>query len=214
MVTVHHLGVSQSERIIWLFEELGLPYDLKAYQRDAVTQLSPPELFAAHPLGSAPVITDGDKSFAESGAIIEYVIHRYGGGRLSVGPEAANYADYLYWLHYANGSLMQMVAINGMAGMISTPDNPVAAMLKDRIDRHLTFIDDHLATSDYFAGPEFTAADIIMHFPFTTMKAFFPVDSSDRKNIQAWLKRISARPAYQKAMKVAGHDQDPAVKYA
>jgi glutathione S-transferase len=213
MITVHHLGVSQSERIIWLMEELGLPYQLVVHQRDAATRLAPDALRGIHPLGSAPVIHDGELVLAESGAIIEYVLGRYGDGRLGVAPSAPEFPSFLYWLHYANASLMMSIATTWISEMASGGGgaDPIVVGRRERLERHLQYVDDRLGSADYFAGPAFTAADIMMHFPFGTMKAFYRVDLSQRANIRAWLERISARPAYRTAMHVAGHARDPAL---
>jgi glutathione S-transferase len=201
MLTVHHLGVSQSERIVWLCEELGIPYELKVYDRDPVTRLGPPEYKALHPLGTAPIITDGDVVLPESGAIIEYIIGKYGNGRLSVRPEAPNYADYLFWLHFANGSMMpsQMrVMFLNMAG--GNEDDPRARFMRERAETPWRMVEERLGEVPYFAGQDFTAADIIMGFILTTMRAFVARDLGDQPNIRAYLKRIGERPAYKRAM--------------
>lgn len=215
MLTVHHLNVSQSERIIWLLEELELPYELRVYQRDPATQLAPTALRSIHPIGSAPVLCDGEIVMAESGAIIEYILARYGNGRLAPAVTSPQYPDYLYWLHYANGSLMMQMGVNWIAGMAAAPESnsPLLSTLRERLDRHLQWVEDHLGQATYFAGSEFTAADIMMHFPFGTMKAFYNVGLDSRPNIKAWLARISDRPGYQRAMKAAGHEQDPALDW-
>ena len=215
MLTVHHLNVSQSERIIWLLEELELPYELRVYQRDPATQLAPAELRSVHPLGSAPVLRDGEFVLAESGAIIEYVLARYGNGRLAVPVTSPQYPDYLYWFHYANGSLMTQIGVNWIAAMAAGPGSgsPLLPTLRERLDRHLQMVEDHLSRAIYFAGSEFTAADIMMHFPFGTMKAFYDVGLDNRPNIKAWLARISGRAGYQRAMKAAGHERDPALDW-
>ena len=215
MLTLHHLNVSQSERIVWLLEELELPYELRVYQRDPVTQFAPTELRSVHPLGSAPVLRDGEIAIAESGAIIEYVLARYGNGRLAVPVTSPQYPDYLYWFHYANGSLMTQISLNWIAGMAAGAgsDSPLLSALGERLDRHLRMVEDRLSQATYFAGTEFTAADIMMHFPFGTMKAFYNVGQDNRPNIKAWLARISDRPGYQRAMKAAGHERDPALDW-
>jgi len=211
MLTVHHLNVSQSERIIWLLEEFDLPYELRVYQRDPVTQFAPVELRSVHPLGSAPVLCDGEIVMAESGAIIEYILARYGNGRLAIPVMSPQYPDYLYWFHYANASLMMQIGVNWIAAMAAQAgsDSPLLPTLRERLARHLQWVEDHLSQATYFVGSEFTAADIMMHFPFGTMKAFYDVGLDDRPNIKAWLARISDRVGYQRAMKVAGHEQDP-----
>ncbi|MBD1919640.1 glutathione S-transferase family protein [Microcoleus sp. FACHB-831] len=215
MLIVHHLKVSQSERIVWLLEELDLPYELRVYQRDPVTQFAPPELRSVHPLGSAPVLCDREIVMAESGAIAEYVLARYGNGRLAVPVTSPQYPDYLYWFHYANASLMMQIGVNWIAAMAAgqDSDSPLLPTLRERLDLHLQLVEDRLSRSPYFAGSEFTAADIMMHFPFGTMKAFYNIGLDNRPNIKAWLARISDRPGYQHAMKAAGHEQDPALDW-
>ncbi|TCZ66629.1 glutathione S-transferase family protein [Roseicella aquatilis] len=201
MLTVHHLGRSQSERIVWLCEELGIPYELQHHTRDAQTMLSPPGLRALHPIGSAPVITDGDVLLAESGAIMEYVIARHGGGRLSLPPGHADYPHYLYWLHFANGSLQPAMGRRMLIGRLQVPaDNPVRRMAEERLDRALRVLDARLAGTTWLAGEEFTAADIMMGFPLTTMRHFAPLDLGPYPHILAYLQRIAARPAYRRAM--------------
>lgn len=200
-LVVHHLGVSQSERIVWLCEELGIPYELKVYARDSVTRLAPEAYKALHPMGMAPVITDGDTVLGESGAIVDYIVHRHGGGRLAVSPQADNFADYCFWLHFANGSLVatEMLGMVGNAlGM--APDHPGRAFSKARGDKAFALVEKRLGEADYFAGAELTAADIMMVFPLTTMRMFMPRDLSGFPNIQAYLKRIGQRPAYRRAM--------------
>jgi glutathione S-transferase len=200
-ITVHHLGVSQSERIVWVCEELGVDYKLVTYERDPVTRMAPPEYKALHPMGTAPVLTDGDATFSESGAIVEYIVAKYGKGRLAVAPDAPNFADYLFWLHFANGSLVtteMMAMVTAMAG--GGADNPMMAMINDRAERAYDLIEKRLGEVPYFAGDELTAADIMMVFTLTTMRTFSPRDHSRRPNILAYLQRIAARPAYQRAM--------------
>lgn len=197
MLTVHHLGVSQSERIVWLCEELEIPYELKRYDRDPVTRLGPPEYKALHPLGTAPIITDGDVVLPESGAIMDYIIGRYGRGRLAVAAGAPYFADYLFWFHFANASMMPS-QMAGMAG--NTDESPRAKFMRARADRGWALAEDRLGRVPYFAGQDFTAADIIMVFPLTTMRVFAPRDISGYPHIKAYLARIGARPAYQRAM--------------
>jgi len=215
MLIVHHLQVSQSERIIWLLEELELPYQLRLYQRDQTTQFAPAELRSIHPLGSAPVVEDGDVVMAESGAIVEYVLARYGNGRLTVPVASSQYPDYLYWFHYANASLMNQIAITWIATMAAgaSSNSGLLSVLQERLERHLQMVENRLLSVTYFAGSEFTAADIMMHFPFGTMKAFYNVGLDNRPNIRKWLANLSNRPAYQRAMKAAGHDRDPALDW-
>jgi glutathione S-transferase len=206
MLTVHHLGVSQSERIVWLCEELAIPYQLVSYERDPVTRLAPANYKALHPFQTAPVIVDGPVVLSESGAIIEYIIARYGKGRLSVRPDAPNYADYLFWFHFANASMMPVQ----FAGAIKpTPDeSPRTRLSRERCERSWQMVEARLGAVPYFAGPELTAADIIMVFVLTTMRVFVPRDISGYPNVLAYLQRIGARPAYRQAMQKG----DPTLK--
>jgi glutathione S-transferase len=199
MLVVHHLGVSQSERIVWLCEELGIPYELKLYARDPVTRLGPPEYKALHPLGTAPIITDGEVVLPESGAIMEYIIGKYGQGRLAVGPEAPNYADYLFWFHFANASMMPRQSM-GAQPAAAADETPRARFMRERGEATWKLVEDRLGKSPYFAGDDFTAADIIMGFPLTTMRAFAQHDLTPHPNIRAYLAKIGQRPAYQRAM--------------
>lgn len=209
MPTIHHLGLSQSERIVWLFEELGLPYDLIRYDRDPTTRLAPDAYKALHPLGTAPVFEDGGLTLAESGAIIEYVIHTYAGGRLSVAPGRPNYTDYLFWWHFANGSLMPASMIATLVDRLGNNRDPLAQSLRARLDKAYELIDSRLAKVPYFAGDELTAADIIMFFPLTTMRRFGSFNITQFENIKTYLKRIGARPAYRAAMTKAEPGMPP-----
>lgn len=208
MLTVHHLGISQSERIVWLCEELGIPYALKRYDRDATTRLAPADYKALHPMGTAPVITDGDVVLAESGAIMEYIIGKYGHGRLAVGPEKTNFADYLFWFHFANGSMMPS-AMSGLGTKPGAEESPRARFMRERADRAWAMVEARLGKVPYLAGNEFTAADIITLFPLTTMRAFVPRDISKYPNILAYLKRIGERPAYRRAMEKGDPQMTP-----
>lgn len=204
MLTVHHLGISQSERIVWLCEELGIPYELKRYDRDATTRLAPAAYKALHPMGTAPIVTDGSVVLAESGTIIG----KYGHGRLAVGPDKPNFADYLFWFHFANGSMMP----SQMAGLGAKPgaeESPRARFMRERADRGWAMVDERLGKVPYLAGNEFTAADIITLFPLTTMRAFVPRDISKYPNILAYLKRIGERPAYRRAMEKGDPQMTP-----
>jgi glutathione S-transferase len=210
MLTIHHLGHSQSERIVWLCEELDLPYDLKLYERDPVTILSPPELRAIHPMGAAPVIEDDGLLLAESAAIIEYIIAKHGEGRLRFGSDHADFSHYLYWFHFANGNLQpafgRMMIVNRVG---LPPDHPVQMAMQGRLDRVIALVDARLADARYLAGSEFTAADIMSVFSLTTMRLFQPVDLEPYRNILTYLQRIGARPAYQRAMAKGDPDLTP-----
>jgi glutathione S-transferase len=201
MLTVHHLGVSQSERIVWLCEELAIAYELKVYARRADNRLAPDDYKALHPLGTAPIITDGDLVLPESAAIIEYIIGKYGHGRLAVGPDAANYADYLFWFHYANGGFMPSQMSSMIARILGVGEgDPRGVWVNARSEAAWALLEKRLGETPYLAGPELTAADIMMVFGLTTMRAFVPRDLSGSPNILAYLQRIAARPAYQRAM--------------
>ena len=201
MFTVHHLGKSQSERIVWLCEELGIPYELKRYARDSVTMLAPADYKALHPIGAAPVITDGDLVLAESGAVVDYIIAKYGNGRLTLKPEHPDFASYLYWFHFANGTLQANMGRNMILNRLNlAADNPVFAAIKARVDRAFDLVEARTREAEYLAGSEFTAADIMMGFSLTTMRYFLPYDLARCPNILNYLARIGARPAYRRAM--------------
>jgi glutathione S-transferase len=210
MLTVHHLGISQSERIVWLCEELDIPYKLVRYERDPVSRLAPADYKALHPFGTAPVITDGDLVLGESGAIIDYIIAKHGGGRLAVTADSPEFAHYLYWFHFANGSMMPSAMVDLIITMLGgTQQGDLVRALRARGDRAFDMVEKRLGVVDYFAGNTFTAADIIMLFPLTTMRVFAPRDLSPYPNIRAYLKRIGARPAYQRAAKKGDPDLTP-----
>ncbi|PSN20637.1 glutathione S-transferase [filamentous cyanobacterium CCP5] len=219
MITVHYLENSRAQRIIWLLEELGLDYDLKYYERDPQTLLAPESLKAVHPLGKSPVVTAGDVTVAESGAIIEYLIETYGQGRL-VPTTPENQRQYHYWLHYAEGSLMPWLVMKLVFNRIpKSPDmpfflRPVAKVIMDRVQTqfldpqlstHLDFIEANLQSQDWFAG-DFSAADIQMSFPLEA--ASNRVDLAAYPQIQAFMKRFQNRPAYQRAISKGG-DLEP-----
>jgi glutathione S-transferase len=201
MLTVHHLGKSQSERIVWLCEELEIPYELKRYMRDAKTMLAPPDYKALHPIGAAPVIADGDVVLAESGAVVEYIIARYGNGRLMLRADHPGFAQFLYWFHFANGTLQaNMGRLMILNRLDLASDNPILVATKARVDRAFDLVDARTAEAEYLTGSEFTAADIMIGFSLTTMRYFQPYDLSRCPNVQEYLARIGARPAYRRAM--------------
>ena len=201
MLTVHHLGKSQSERIVWLCEELEIPYELRRYARDSVTMLAPADYKALHPIGAAPVITDGDLVLAESGAVVDYIIAKYGNGRLAFTADHPDFAAFLYWFHFANGTLQANMGRNMILNRLNlAADNPVLAAIKARVDRAFDLVDARTREAEYLAGSEFTAADIMMGFSLTTMRYFLPYDLARCPNIVSYLARISRRPAYRRAM--------------
>jgi glutathione S-transferase len=217
MVIVHHLNNSRSQRVLWLLEELGVTYEVKRYERDAKTMLAPPALLAVHPLGKSPVIEDGDVRMAESGAIISYLVDRFGSGRLIPPAGSAEYWRYIYWLHYAEGSamtpLLLRLVFNRVAnGPAPWPISMVARRIAGTVDgafiapnlkRHLDFMESELALRPWFAGNEFTACDVQMSFPLEAAAARAGLNSS-RPNLMAFLGRIHARDTYKRALERGG----------
>ncbi|MEM1139936.1 MAG: glutathione S-transferase [Pseudomonadota bacterium] len=207
MVTIYHLKNSRSERIVWLMEELGAPYEIEVFERQA--DLRAPEALAEiHPLGKSPVIRDGNVVLAESGAIIEYLLARHGGGRLTVTPDDPSYASYLYWFHFAEGSALGMLTsrlVHKLLTQAGAPQVPfVEEYVNGTIEAHLAHMDSTLAKSPYFAGEDFTAADIMMMFVFETSERFLGEPLAAFPSITAYRTRISDRAAYAKAMQVTG----------
>ena len=202
MITVHHLNQSRSQRILWLLEELGLPYEIKFYQRDPTTNLAPPELEAAHPLGKSPVITDGDRTIAESGAIVDYLVRRHGEGRLAPAPGTDDYETHQEWLHYAEGSAMLPLMVNLYVTRLGAAGAPLQPRIDSEIARHLGYVDKALAGRDYLMGPNLMAADIQMSFVGEVGRAFGRL--GDAKNLDAWVDRLHARPAYKRALEKGG----------
>ena len=201
MLTIHHLGKSQSERIVWLCEELEIPYALKIYARDARTMLAPADYKALHSIGSAPVIIDGDLVLAESGAIVDYIVAKYGNGRLTLGTEDADFAQFLYWFHFANGTLQaNMGRLMILNRLKLADDNPLLLATKARVDRAFDLVEARTREAEYLAGSAFTTADIMMGFSLTTMRYFQRYDLSRWPNLVKYLARIGARPAYRRAM--------------
>ncbi len=217
MVVVHHLNNSRSQRVLWLLEELGVPYEVKRYQRDAKSMLAPPALLAVHPLGKSPVVVDGDLTVAESGAIVEYLVVRYGGGRLIPRSGTPERLRYTYWLHYAEGSampplLLKLVFDRVAATPVPWPVSAVArriagsvqsAFIAPQLTRHLDFMESELAVRPWFAGDEFTAADVQMSFPLEAAAKRAGLNLS-RPHLMGFLGRIHARDAYKRALERGG----------
>jgi glutathione S-transferase len=218
MIIVHHLNNSRSQRILWLLEELGLDYEIKKYQRDPRTMLAPPELRAIHPLGKSPVIQDGDTIVAESGAIIEYLVGRYGGGRLGpTPPDSPERLRYTYFLHYAEGSAMPPLLLKLVFDRVESTPAPffvrpiaraIARKVKDgfvlpQIRQHLAYLEGEIGSTGWFAGEEFSAADIQLSFPLEAAAARGGLDGRYPK-LTAFLERIHARPAYRRALERGG----------
>ena len=217
MIIVHHLNNSRSQRILWLLEELGLSYEVKRYQRDAKTMLAPPELRAVHPLGKSPVISDGDMTLAESGAIVEYLASRYGNGNLIPKADTPEHLRYLYWMHFAEGSMMPPLLLKLIFDRIESSPMPFfvrpiarkisgtakSIMVLPNLKRLLDFMEDKLGEHEWFAGSAFSAADIQMSFPLEAASVRGGLDEK-RPKLWAFLKTIHARPAYLRALEKGG----------
>ncbi|WP_454907812.1 glutathione S-transferase [Variovorax gossypii] len=218
MLTVHHLNNSRSQRVLWLLEELELPYEIVHYQRDPQTMLAPASLRAVHPLGKSPVVTTGDGlTLAESGAIVETLIERFGNGRLAPAPGTPDAVRYRYWLHFAEGSAMSPLLLKLVFDRIETTKMPFfakpiakaiasktkSAFINPNIVSHLNFMEAELGKSEWFAGDVFTGADIQMSFPVEAAQARGGLDAK-RPKLMAYLERIHARPAYKRALERGG----------
>ena len=217
MITVHHLNNSRSQRVLWLLEELGVEYEVKRYQRDAKTMLAPPELLVVHPLGKSPVIVDGAVAVAESGAIVEYLVGRYGGGRLIPPADTPERLRYTYWLHYAEGSAMPPLLLKLIFDRVANGPAPwpisvvarkiaatvQAAFISPQLKRHLDYMEAELAAHTWFAGEEFTAADVQMSFPLEAAKARAGLNAG-RPHLWNFLDRIHSREAYKRALERGG----------
>lgn len=215
MITVHHLENSRSQRILWLLEELQLPYEVKRYQRNSKTMLAPPELKAVHPLGKSPVITDGDVTVAESGLIIDYLIDHYGQGQLKPAADTPERLRYRYWLHYGEGSLMPLLVMKLIVSHMSKPPTPILArpmaalvsaglqrqFLTPQLKLHLDYVEAELGRSQWFAGDALSGADILMSFP---LEAASTRAGGNYPRIKAFVERIQARPAYKQALERGG----------
>ncbi|HEY0480143.1 MAG TPA: glutathione S-transferase [Kofleriaceae bacterium] len=218
MITVHHLNNSRSQRVLWLLEELELPYQIVKYERDPRTMLAPASLRAIHPLGKSPVITDGDATLAESGAILEYLVETYGKGRLAPPAGSPGYRDYRYFMHYAEGSLMPFLVMKLVFNKVSTDApflvRPIAKtisgtvssrFLDPNLKAHLAFLADHLGKHAWFAGDAFSAADVQMSFPIEG--AIARAGGGIPPKLTEWLAKIQARPAYRRAIEKGGDYQ-------
>jgi glutathione S-transferase len=202
MITIYHLGVSQSDRVVWLMQELGLPYQLKWFDRGE-DMLAPPEYVALHPAAMAPVIKDGDLVLAESVAIVQYIAHRHGGGRLTVAPTAGNYPDYLYWLQFNNNAQCGFFVERALTGT-GLDGGIIGKVARRRTDGLFRQMNEHLADRAYLAGDEFTLADLMSGFAVITMPKLGARAMNDLPNIQRYADRLMQRPAWQKAMSIAG----------
>ena len=200
MLIVHHLNDSRSQRVLWLLEELELPYEIHRYQRDATTRLAPPELKAVHSLGKSPVLGDGERVLIEAGAIVDYVIRHHGGGRLQPAPDSADFDAYQQWLHYAEGSAMLPLMLKLYVGRLGDAGAPLAPRIDSEIANHMGFVERSLQGRDWLVGNTFSGADIQMSFVGEALRAgraAFPA-------IDAWVRRFQARPAYRRALERGG----------
>jgi glutathione S-transferase len=218
MITVHHLENSRSQRVLWLLEELGLPYEVKRYARDKKTSLAPPELLQVHPLGKSPVITDGDVTVAETGAIVEYLLEQVPGTPLEPAAGTPEHRRYRYWLHFAEGSAMSPLLMMLIFSRIKSAKmpffaKPIARTIADRtldgfvkpnIGRQLAYMEAELATRDWFAGSQFSAADVMVSFPLEVAATRAGLDAAHYPKLAGFLDRIHARPAYQRALERGG----------
>ncbi len=202
MIVVHHLNDSRSQRILWLLEELQLPYEIVQYQRDAKTRLAPPELKSVHPLGKAPVIVDDGRVIAESGAIVDYIIRRHGGGRLQPDPASPAYDEYVQWLHFAGGSAMLPLLLKMYTGPLGEAAAPLHPRISSEIANYLGFINTHLEGRDYVLGGTLTGTDIELSLVGEFART--QTDCSLYPHMEAWVKRFQARPAYNAAIAQGG----------
>ncbi len=204
MIIVHHLNNSRSQRVLWLLEELGIEYEIEFYERDAKTMMAPESLRQVHPLGKSPVITDADLTIAESGAIIEYLIERYGNGRLVPASGTPEYLRYKYWLHYAEGSAMPPLVMWVILNNFGAGDSSaVSGFVAPQIKLHFDYIEDELRKNTWFVGNEFTAADIQMSFPLEVITGL-PEEVESRPKLKEFVERIHTRPAYKRALERGG----------
>jgi glutathione S-transferase len=202
MIVVHHLNDSRSQRILWLLEELEVPYEIKRYQRDAQTRLAPPELKQVHRLGKSPVITDGKHTIIESGAIVDYIIRRYGKGRLQPSAESHEYDEYVQWLHYAEGSAMLPLMLNLYVSRLGDAGAPLQPRIESEMANHLGHLDSVLADRKFLLGDNLTGADIQMSFVGEVVGAFGK--RAAYPNLDAWIARLHERPAYRRALEKGG----------
>jgi glutathione S-transferase len=202
MIEVHHLNESRSRRVTWLLEELGLDYTIIQYQRDPKTRLAPPELLSIHPLGKAPVIRDGDEVIFESGAIVDYLIRRYGNGRLAPAPDTSDYNRYVELLHYAEGSAMLPLLLKLYTSRLGEANAPLRPRIDSEMQNHLGFLDAQLADRDFFVGSELTGADVQLIFVTQLAEQFAGENAFSR--LTAFNRRMASRPAYQRAMAKGG----------
>ena len=200
MIVVHHLNESRSQRILWLLEELAVPYEIRHYARDAKTRLAPPSLQAVHPLGKSPVLEDDGMTLIESGAIVDYLLRRHGGGSLRPATETADFEAYQQWLHYAEGSAMLPLLLKMYTARLGEASAPLQPRIDSELANHLGFVDRALAGRDWLVGDALSGADVQMSFVGEAargLRASYP-------NMDAWVKRFQQRPAYRRALERGG----------
>ena len=202
MILVHHLNDSRSQRVLWLLEELALPYEIKHYQRDAVTRLAPPELKAVHPLGKSPVLCDGDETLIESGAIVDHLIRRHGQGRLQPAAQTRDFTVYQQWLHYAEGSAMLPLLLKLYVSRLGDAGAPLWPRIESEISNHLGYVEQALQGRQWLVGDALSGADIQMSFVGEV--AGTRGNRANYPNLDAWVKRFQARPAYRRALERGG----------
>ena len=209
MLTVHHLRLSQSERIVWLCEELGIDYELKLYDRREDNRMAPDEYKALHPMGIAPVITDGDLTLGESGAIVDYICAKHGGGDLIPAADDPDFPGHIFWFHFTNGTFLATGMMQLVLAFLGESDNDAAGFVRDRAKKVWQMADDRLAEAEYFGGRQMTTADIMMVYGLTTGRAFRGTSLDAYPNIRAYLQRIGERSAYRRAMEKAEPGMEP-----
>ena len=202
MLTVHHLNDSRSQRVLWLLEELGIDYKIEFYQRDAQTNLAPPALEAIHPLGKSPVLTDGDNTIIESGAIIDYILRHYGNGRFMPKPGTASHEQYLMWLHYAEGSAMLPLMLRMYTSRLPDGGEALQPRINDELNRHLGYMNSALEGAEWFVDNTLTGADFQLSFVTEIAPLLHP--GAELPNLDAFRARIHARPAYKAALEKGG----------
>lgn len=202
MLVVHHLNDSRSQRVLWLLEELGLPYEIKHYQRDALTRLAPPELKAVHPLGKSPVLSDGARTLIESGAIVDYLLRHHGGGRLQPAAASADFDTYQQWLHYAEGSAMLPFLLKLYVSRLGEAGAPLSPRIESEIANHLGFVERSLQGRQWLVGDALSGADIMMSFVGEVAGA--RTARSSYPSLDAWVRRLQQRPAYRRALERGG----------
>lgn len=202
MIIVHHLNNSRSQRVLWMLEELGFPYEVRHYQRDAKTMLAPEELKRVHPLGKSPVIEDDGQIVAESGAIVEYLVDK-AGGKLGAPADRASALRYRMFLHYAEGSMMPPLLLKLVLSRVPIMGKIAIKRIQPMIDVHLDYVEKELAQRPWFAGDEMTGADIMMSFPIEAARSRAGLDES-RPHTIAWLNKVQSRPAYKRALEAGG----------